>query len=99
MAKEKQQEESLEVALWKSADKLRKNIDAAEYKHVVLGLVFLKYISDSFEEHYNTLLSQVKDGADLKIKTNTKQKIYSSCHPLLDGVTYLTMQNYPRSAK
>lgn len=57
MAKEKQQEEAIEKQLWKAADKLRKNIDAAEYKHVVLGLVFLKYISDSFEEHYNRLLS------------------------------------------
>ena len=38
--------EPLEKQLWKSADKLRKNIDAAEYKHVVLGLIFLKYISD-----------------------------------------------------
>lgn len=55
MAKQKKVEESLEVALWKAADKLRKNIDAAEYKHVVLGLVFLKYISDSFEEMYTKL--------------------------------------------
>ena len=55
MAKQKSKEESLEVALWKAADKLRKNIDAAEYKHVVLGLVFLKYISDSFEEMYAKL--------------------------------------------
>ena len=54
MAKAKQ-EESIEKQLWKAADKLRKNIDAAEYKHVVMGLVFLKYISDSFEELYNTL--------------------------------------------
>lgn len=44
------QEEPLEKQLWKSADKLRKNIDGAEYKHVVLGLIFLKYISDSFED-------------------------------------------------
>ena len=43
-------EEPLEKQLWKTADKLRKNIDAAEYKHVVLGLIFLKYISDAFEE-------------------------------------------------
>lgn len=64
MAKQKNQEESLEIALWKSADKLRKNIDAADYKHVVLGLVFLKYISDSFIELYNSLLSQVDDGAN-----------------------------------
>jgi len=42
--------ESFETQLFKAADKLRKNIDAAEYKHIVLGLIFLKYISDSFEE-------------------------------------------------
>lgn len=47
--------DSLEVILWKAADKLRKNIDAAEYKHIVLGLLFLKYISDSFESHYQQL--------------------------------------------
>ncbi|MBC8336760.1 MAG: SAM-dependent DNA methyltransferase [Anaerolineales bacterium] len=43
-------EEPIEKQLWKAADKLRKNIDAAEYKHIVLGLIFLKYISDAFEE-------------------------------------------------
>src|SRR5690625_6205518 len=47
--------EPIEAQLWKAADKLRKNIDAAEYKHVVLGRVFLKYISDSFEELYAKL--------------------------------------------
>lgn len=57
-------EESLEKQLWKSADKLRKNIDAAEYKHVVLGLIFLKYISDSFEELYNKLKKEEHLGAD-----------------------------------
>lgn len=40
----------IEAHLWKAADALRNNMDAAEYKHVVLGLIFLKYISDSFEE-------------------------------------------------
>ncbi len=56
MAKAKaKQEESIEKQLWKAADKLRKNIDAAEYKHVVMGLVFLKYISNSFEELYDQL--------------------------------------------
>lgn len=43
--------------LWKTADQLRSNMDAAEYKHVVLGLIFLKYISDSFDAHRQTLLS------------------------------------------
>ncbi len=42
--------EKFEPQLFKTADKLRKNIDAVEYKHIVLGLIFLKYISDSFEE-------------------------------------------------
>jgi len=50
-----EQEEPLQKKLWKAADKLRKNMDAAEYKHVVLGLIFLKYISDAFEELYNNL--------------------------------------------
>ncbi len=53
-------EEPLEKQLWKAADKLRKNIDAAEYKHIVQGLIFLKYISDSFEEHFAKL--QAGDG-------------------------------------
>ncbi len=47
-----------EATLYQAADKLRNNIDAAEYKHVVLGLIFLKYISDSFEEKYNFLLEE-----------------------------------------
>ena len=45
----------LEKRLWSSADKLRSNMDAAEYKHVVLGLIFLKYVSDSFEDIYKEL--------------------------------------------
>ena len=44
-----------EQKLWQAADKMRNNMDAAEYKHVVLGLIFLKYISDSFEQRYNEL--------------------------------------------
>lgn len=44
-----------EQQLWQAADKLRNNMDAAEYKHVVLGLIFLKYISDAFEEKYTEL--------------------------------------------
>jgi type I restriction enzyme M protein len=59
-------EEPIEKQLWKSADKLRKNIDAAEYKHVVLGLIFLKYISDAFESLYEKLKAGEGDykGAD-----------------------------------
>jgi len=46
-----------EAKLWQAADKLRNNMDAAEYKHVVLGLIFLKYISDAFEDHYAKLVA------------------------------------------
>ncbi len=51
----KQTNERFEKTLFKAADKLRKNMDAAEYKHIVLGLIFLKYISDSFEALYSKL--------------------------------------------
>lgn len=47
-----------EEKLWQAADKLRSNMDASEYKHVVLGLIFLKYVSDSFEERYNELKAE-----------------------------------------
>ena len=50
-----------EAKLWLAADKLRNNMDAAEYKHVVLGLIFLKYISDTFEEHRTKLIAGVGD--------------------------------------
>ena len=56
--------EGLEAQLWAAADALRNNMDAAEYKHVVLGLIFLKYISDAFEAKYAELNSLVADGAD-----------------------------------
>lgn len=65
-AKKTEQQEPIEKQLWKAADKLRKNIDAAEYKHIALGLIFLKYISDSFEELFEKLAAGKGDyaGAD-----------------------------------
>lgn len=53
-----------ESKLWATADALRNNMDAAEYKHVVLGLIFLKYISDAFEAKHAELEAQRADGAD-----------------------------------
>ena len=53
-----------ESELWRAADALRSNMDAAEYKHVVLGLIFLKYISDAFEEQHAKLESERSKGAD-----------------------------------
>src|ERR1700686_3014789 len=53
-----------EQKLWAAADKLRGSMDASEYKHVVLGLIFLKYISDAFEEQHTKLIAQKSQGAD-----------------------------------
>ncbi len=47
-----------EAKLWQAADKLRGHMDAAEYKHVVLGLIFLKYIADAFQERREALLKE-----------------------------------------
>ena len=58
--KKETKQEPMEIQLWKAADKLRKNIDAAEYKHIVLGLIFLRYISDAFERLY----AQLEAGED-----------------------------------
>ena len=53
-----------EAQLWRMADALRGSMDAAEYKHVVLGLIFLKYISDTFEEQHKKLEAERAQGAD-----------------------------------
>lgn len=67
-------QEPIEKQLWKAADKLRKNIDAAEYKHIVLGLIFLKYISDAFEALHAKLKSGKGEyeGADPEDKDEYK---------------------------
>ena len=53
-----------ETELWAAANALRGNMDAAEYKHVVLGLIFLKYVSDAFEERHAQLEAELEEGAD-----------------------------------
>jgi type I restriction enzyme M protein len=61
MAKKNNNEKSIEVALWESANKLRGSVEPAEYKHVVLSLIFLKFASDKFEEHRKKLISEGKE--------------------------------------
>jgi type I restriction enzyme M protein len=63
MAKEKKEakEKPIEVTLWEAANKLRGSVEPAEYKHVVLGLVFLKFASDKFEEHRAKLIAEGKE--------------------------------------
>lgn len=63
-----------ETTLWAVADKLRANMDASEYKHVVLGLIFLKYISDAFEETYAVLIADKESGADPEDRDEYKSK-------------------------
>ena len=83
-----------EQKLWSSADKLRSNMDAAEYKHVVLGLIFLKYISDAFEERYNEIKKDPEyfDGLENE-KDAYLEKIFSGFLRKQDGNTCRKMQN------
>jgi type I restriction enzyme M protein len=56
--------EDIKKTLWATADKLRANMDAAEYKHIVLGLIFVKYISDTFQSRRAELTRKFADSAD-----------------------------------
>ena len=56
--------EDIKKALWATADKLRANMDAAEYKHIVLGLIFVKYISDTFQTRREELTRRFADTGD-----------------------------------
>ena len=59
--KKEVKEKAIEVTLWEAANKLRGSVEPAEYKHVVLGLIFLKFASDKFEEHRAKLIAEGKD--------------------------------------
>lgn len=56
--------QEIEKKLWEAADKMRNNMDPAEYKHVVLGLIFLKYISDRFAAQYKMIKNDNGDVED-----------------------------------
>ena len=61
MSKTNSADLGFEQEIWKAADILRGNMDASEYKHVVLGLIFLKYISDAFEQRHQELIEEGKN--------------------------------------
>ena len=61
MAKKELKEKAIEVTLWDAANKLRGSVEPAEYKHVVLGLIFLKFASDKFEDQRAKLISEGKE--------------------------------------
>lgn len=76
MAKAKKQEKSMEAALWESANKLRGNVEPAEYKHVVLSLIFLKYASDRFEERRQELIDEGKGAYVDIVEFYTQKSIF-----------------------
>ena len=59
--KKEVKEKAIEVTLWEAANKLRGSVEPAEYKHVVLGLIFLKFTSDKFEVQRQKLLAEGKE--------------------------------------
>ena len=100
-SKNEVKEQPIEQVLWAAADKLRKNMDAAEYKHVVLGLIFLKYISDSF---YDYIINLKKARASMKVQILTipmsiVRKMYSMYHRRHAGITFKAEPSCRRSAK
>ena len=77
-----------EAQLWQMADALRGSMDAAEYKHVVLGLIFLKYISDAFEEQHAKLVAEQGARAPTpRTPTSTARRASSGCRPRRAGRT------------
>lgn len=58
MSKKTNKEKAIEETLWQSCDKLRGSVEPAEYKHVVLGLIFLKFASDKFEQRRKELIAK-----------------------------------------
>ena len=86
-----------EERLWAMADKLRGSMDASEYKHVVLGLLFLKYVSDSFEELYDQLKEE--EWADPEDKDEYLAETFSGCQKKHVGLTLKKMQKSLKSDK
>ena len=84
---------TFEKKLWQAADKMRNNMDAAEYKHVVLGLIFLKYISDAFIELYTK--SPTPKELIQKTPMNIELTIYFMSPRKPAGNFYRRMPNSP----
>ena len=99
--------EDIKVTLWKSADKLRTKMDAAEYEHIVLGSIFLKYISDPFTAQQDKIREMVSDPTRItsSVKTHlnttlnwknaitTHRTICSECRNNLVGKLFVPKQN------
>jgi len=75
MAKAKKQK-SMEETLWDSANKLRGTVESSEYKHIVLGLIFLKFVSDTFEERKEQLISEGKEAFLDMVEFYTMENVF-----------------------
>lgn len=81
-----------EEKIWKAADILRGSLDASQYKGVVLGLIFLKYISDRFDQKFQEL--QGDEYADPEIRTNTLPRTSFSCLLKPDGARLVLLPTH-----
>lgn len=88
----------LERKLWTAADKLWGAMDAAEYKHVVLGLIFLKYISDAFEAKHAELEAERSGRRPSRTRINTALPTSSGCRRKRAGDSSRCAPSSPRSA-
>jgi type I restriction-modification system DNA methylase subunit len=87
-----------EQKLWAAADKMRGHMDPAEYKHVALGLIFLKYISDAFEEKHSALLAEAEEEAARSPATSTSPRTSSGYRTRRVGRTFRPTPSSPTSA-
>lgn len=87
-----------EKQIWDAACVLRGNMDASEYKNVVLGLIFLKYISDRFEEKHQELVAE-GDGFEEDIDASTPLRVSFSYHRARGGMTLKTKHIRRKSAR
>jgi len=76
LSKKPEKDLEFEKELWKAADKLRGNIDASEYKHIVLGLIFLKYVSDSFYQRKGELEKSISNPKGISFLRDEKSRNY-----------------------
>ncbi|QWV00070.1 type I restriction-modification system subunit M [Francisella salimarina] len=75
-AKKKANTKSMEETLWESANKLRGSVESSEYKHIVLGLIFLKFVSDTFEERREQLIAQGKEAFIDMVEFYTMENVF-----------------------
>jgi len=89
-----------EEKLWQAADKLRNNMDAAEYRHVVLGLISLKYISDPFEEHRKWLEIETRNPNSLDYDyKNEEEEDHEPFEEKMKRLTSKLSEQFTKSAE